>query len=71
MKLAEEHGLNGPYIQMLHTVERVLPEAIGRSLPININGAIPAILLEIGFPLSALKKHFHSRAHRRPACTSS
>ena len=55
LKLAREHGLNGPYIQMLYTVESVLPEALERALPININGAIPAILLEIGFPLNALK----------------
>jgi citrate synthase len=55
LKLADERGLNGPYIAMLRTVESVLPEALGRALPININGAIPAILLEIGFPLSALK----------------
>ena len=55
LKLADERGLKGPYMKMLRTVERVLPEALGRRLPININGAIPAILLEIGFPLSALK----------------
>ena len=55
LRLAEEHGLHGPYITMLHTVAKVLPTALGRSLPININGAIPAILLEIGFPLAALK----------------
>lgn len=52
---ADQRGLNGPYIKMLRTVEEALPEALGRSLPININGAIPAILLEIGFPLTALK----------------
>ena len=40
---------------MLHAVERALPEALGRPLPININGAIPAILLEIGFPVNSLK----------------
>lgn len=55
LKLADERGLNGPYIRMLRTVKRVLPEALGRALPININGAIPAILLEIGFPVSTLK----------------
>ena len=55
LKLADERGLNGPYIGMLRMVESALPEALGRALPININGAIPAILLEIGFPLSALK----------------
>jgi len=55
LKLAGERELNGPYIRMLRTVESVLPEALGRALPININGAMPAILLEIGFPVSALK----------------
>jgi citrate synthase len=55
LRLAEERGLRGPYISMLQTVAEVLPTALGRHLPININGAIPAILLEIGFPLTALK----------------
>ena len=40
---------------MLRAVERVLPEGIGRSLPINVNGAIPAVMLDVGFPLEALK----------------
>lgn len=55
LKLADERGLDGPYIKMLRTVAEVLPEALGRPLPININGAIPAILLEIGFPPNTLK----------------
>lgn len=55
LKLADERGLSGPYIAMLRQVERHLPEALGRALPINVNGAIPAILLEIGFPVTALK----------------
>ena len=55
LALADARGLNGPYIEMLRTVAEVLPEALGRPLPININGAIPAILLEIGFPPTALK----------------
>ena len=56
LALAREHRLaDGPYIRMLYTVAEVLPEGLGRPLPININGAIPAILLEIGFPVSATK----------------
>lgn len=55
LKLAKDRGLNGPYIAMLHTVAEVLPEAMGRGLPININGVIPTILLEIGFPVTAMK----------------
>jgi citrate synthase len=55
LHFAEQRGLHGPYLAMLRTVADVLPEALGRSLPININGVMPAILLEIGFPLTALK----------------
>lgn len=55
LALARERALKGPYIDMLYTVESAMPEALGRPLPININGAIPAILLEIGFPVNSLK----------------
>lgn len=47
--------MEGKHIAMLRTIEYVLPEAIGRSLPINVNGAIPAVMLDAGFPLAALK----------------
>ena len=40
---------------MLYAIRDVLPEVIGRPLPINVNGAIPAVMLDAGFPLAALK----------------
>jgi citrate synthase len=55
LALAAEHDLHGPHLTMLRTIEEVLPEAIGRPLPINVNGAIPAVMLDAGFPLAALK----------------
>lgn len=55
LALAAQQGLDGPYLKMLRTVADVMPEALGRALPININGVIPAILLEIGFPVTSLK----------------
>lgn len=55
LTLAKDHGTEGRHIAMLRTIESVLPEAIGRSLPINVNGAIPAVMLDAGFPLAALK----------------
>lgn len=55
LALAKEHGMEGKHIAMLRTIEAVLPEAIGRALPINVNGAIPAVMLDAGFPLAALK----------------
>lgn len=55
LKLAEEKGASGPYIAMLRAIQSSLPEAIGRELPINVNGAIPAVMLDVGFPVNALK----------------
>ncbi|WP_417450962.1 citryl-CoA lyase [Kordiimonas sp.] len=54
-ELAEERGIVGPHIRMVRAVQRAIPEVIGRSLPINVNGAIPAVMLDVGFPLAALK----------------
>lgn len=54
-ELADELGVSGPHCAMVATIGEVLPEAIGRSLPVNVNGAIPAVLLDAGFPLAALK----------------
>ncbi len=71
LALTKQRGLTGPYLGMLQTVKDVLPEALGRPLPININGVIPAILLEIGFPLTALKSISILARTAGPACASS
>jgi citrate synthase len=55
LALAKDKGIVGDYIQMLYTVEKAIPEVLGRPLPINVSGAIPAVLLDIGFPVHALK----------------
>ncbi|WP_164155290.1 citryl-CoA lyase [Sandarakinorhabdus rubra] len=55
LKLAAEHGIEGPHIKALRDIQAALPAAIGRPLPINVNGAIPAVMLDVGFPLAALK----------------
>jgi citrate synthase len=53
--LARETGLWGAHCEAAHTVERLLPEITGRNLAMNISGAIPAVLLDAGYPLLALK----------------
>jgi citrate synthase len=53
--LAQEKGVAGKHIAMLHAIRDALPEALGRPLPINVNGAIPAVMLDVDFPLAALK----------------
>lgn len=55
LKMAKEEGVEGRHIGALRAVEARLPEIIGRKLPINVNGAIPAIMLDVGFPVQALK----------------
>ncbi|HKR24539.1 MAG TPA: citryl-CoA lyase [Allosphingosinicella sp.] len=55
LRLAKEKGVEGPHIAALRAVEAALPEALGRPLPVNVNGAIPAVMLDVGFPLAALK----------------
>lgn len=55
LDLAEQDGVVAQHIEALRAVEAVLPDVIGRSLPINVNGAIPAVMLDVGFPVQALK----------------
>jgi len=55
LAIGGEQGILGKHEKMLRAIEAVLPETLGRSLPINVNGAIPAVMLDAGFPLAALK----------------
>ncbi|MGQ9470490.1 MAG: citryl-CoA lyase [Candidatus Aminicenantales bacterium] len=48
--LAEELGLAGKFIQICREVEEVLAESLGKKLPVNVDGAIAALLCELGFP---------------------
>ena len=47
--LAEELGLAGIYVQIALGIEKTLEELSGKSLPINVDGAIAALLCELGF----------------------
>ena len=53
--LARQVGLAGRHIAIAERVERLLPELTGRPLSLNVSGAIPAALLDAGYPLMALK----------------
>jgi citrate synthase len=55
LKLAEERGVAGQHVEMLYAIREALPEVIGRELPVNVNGPIPAVMLDVGWPLAALK----------------
>lgn len=55
LQLADERGVSGEHVAMMRALQAALPEAIGRSLPVNVNGPIPAIMLDLGWPVAALK----------------
>jgi citrate synthase len=55
LQVAAEAGSSGAHAEIARTVERLLPQLIGRPLALNVSGAIPAVLLDVGYPLSALK----------------
>ncbi|EAQ02420.1 citrate synthase [Pseudooceanicola batsensis HTCC2597] len=55
LSLADEIGVSGKYVDCLRILGRHAPEITGRPLPINVSGAIPATILDAGFPLQAVK----------------
>ncbi len=48
--LAEELGLAGKYVRIAKAVEEELAGLLGKSLPINVDGAIAALLCELDVP---------------------
>lgn len=48
--LAEEAGVSGKYLAAAQALAGGLYRSLGRDFPINIDGAMAAILLEINFP---------------------
>lgn len=55
LEFAKEIGAAGRHCEIAQAVERLLPGLVDRPLALNVSGAIPAVLLDAGFPLLALK----------------
>ena len=55
LEVAAETGIAGRYIEIATLVERLMPTLLGRPLALNVSGAIPAVLLDAGYPLLGLK----------------
>jgi citrate synthase len=53
--LADERGTAGPHVRMARALGDVVGEVWGKPLTLNISCAIPAVMLDVGFPLEALK----------------
>jgi citrate synthase len=48
--LADELQLAGKHIRIARTVEKELESMLGKPLPINVDGAIAAVLCDLGIP---------------------
>ncbi len=48
--LAEELGFSGKYVKAALAIQKAIEKLKGKKLPINVDGAIAALLCELGFP---------------------
>jgi citrate synthase len=55
LAIADAEGISGRYVECLRVLARHAPGIIERPLPINVSGAIPAVILDAGWPLDAMK----------------
>jgi citrate synthase len=55
LRIGVETGTSGRHAEIAQAVEALLPALVGRPLGLNVSGAIPAVLLDAGYPLLALK----------------
>src|SRR5690606_34145814 len=55
LALADERGVAGEHVRMLRILETHALAVTGRALPINVSGAIPAVMLDVGYPVAAMK----------------
>ena len=55
LSLAARLEVAGTHVAALRAVVDAVPVVYGRTLPLNVNGAIPAVLLDANFPVGAMK----------------
>jgi citrate synthase len=55
LEIAQDVGAAGRHVEAARAIGRLLPELTGKPLRMNVSAAIPAVLLDAGYPLLALK----------------
>jgi citrate synthase len=48
-EIAERHGYSGKHIELCKAIEKTMEEKLGKQLPINVDGAIAAVISDMGF----------------------
>jgi citrate synthase len=55
LELADAHGVSGEYVALARRFREAAAEAWGRPLTLNVSLPIAAVMLDLGFPVSAVK----------------
>jgi citrate synthase len=55
LEISDALGVSGRHVEALRKLAQHAPGIMSRPLPINVSGAIPAVILDAGWPLEALK----------------
>lgn len=55
LEVAKSLGTAGRHVAAARELERVIRDVTGKTLVLNVSGAIPAVLLDCGYPLQGLK----------------
>jgi citrate synthase len=53
--LADERGVSGPHVQLARTLRDAVADVLGKPLTMNVAMPIAAVLLDLGFPTTAVK----------------
>lgn len=53
--IARALGISGAHMEAALAVESAIPKVTGKPLPMNVSAAMPAVLLDAGFPVAGLK----------------
>ncbi|MBN1259745.1 MAG: citryl-CoA lyase [Anaerolineae bacterium] len=48
--IAAEEGIAGAHVDMGYAIQQVMTDILGKTLPMNVDGAIAALLCEMAFP---------------------
>ena len=55
LELAEERGVSGPHVALVHAFREAVAEAWGKPLTLNISMPIAAVMLDLGFSAATVK----------------
>jgi citrate synthase len=55
LELVDERGVSGPYVALARAFREAVHEVWGKPLTMNVSMLIAAVLLDLGFPVAAVK----------------